>query len=66
MAHLAMIPVDSHAKDGAYHLCEATDGTRHSAAWQGDHWAYAPGLPVQHPIINYCARLPGARLEHRA
>lgn len=63
MTHLAMIPIDRHARDGTHHLLEAEDNSRHSAAWQGDHWAYAPGLPVQQTITHYCARLPGTRPE---
>ncbi|SFG09250.1 hypothetical protein SAMN05518801_10781 [Novosphingobium sp. CF614] len=59
MTRLAMIPVDARAKDGAYRLVQAGDGTRHCAAWTGTHWAYSNGCPVQGEVTHYMARLPG-------
>lgn len=63
MTHLAMIPIDEAARDGAPRLLAASDGTRHSAAWHGDHWAYTVGIRVHPQITHYCARLPGPRPE---
>jgi len=52
-----IIPLDDHAKDGAFHLLQAQDGTLHCAFWDGNGWAYSSASRVTKPIAGYSIRL---------
>ena len=62
----AMIPIDDTAKDGAFHLVEAEDGTFHCARWDGAGWAYSLSAPVQKPIVRYSPRPASAARPAKA
>lgn len=51
-----MCPLDDHARDGAYHLLLADDGTHHCARWDGEGWTYSSTARVQPRIIRYFPR----------
>lgn len=50
-------PIDDRARDGAFHLLEASDATLHSGRWGGSCFVYACGQPIEKPICSYALRV---------
>lgn len=55
-----MIPIDDRARDGAFHLVEAADGTLHCVHWDGEAWAYSSTSRLEKPVARYSNRLASA------
>lgn len=61
-----MIPIDDLARNGKHHLLQASDGTLHSARWDGESWVYSNGSPVQKFLTHYSTRLAHAGRQQKA